>query len=133
MAELIRITTCWVPKEVYRSSVTGKFVSKRYYLDNPDTTYKSSVNMPKYEWFDPNLVLDRFLWILFYDSGGNAGGWPPLLAPIDDQKLRIVCDRIGVSFEWVIKVLVQAPTWMYSVRIDIRQFKMENTMTEDER
>ena len=132
MAELIRITTCWVPREVYRSSVTGKFVSKRYYLDNPDTTYKSSVKMPKYEWVDPKLVLGRLLWILFYDSGSNAGGWPPLTYPIEEQELRAVCDRIGVSFEWVIKFLVQTPTWMTRVRIDIRQFKMENAMTEDE-
>ena len=52
MTELIRITTYPGTKDVYRSSITGKFVSKRRYLDNPDTTYKSYVKTPKYEWVD---------------------------------------------------------------------------------
>ena len=55
MAELIRITTYPGTRGVYRSSVTGKFVSKRYYLENPDTTYKSTVRTPRYEWVDPTL------------------------------------------------------------------------------
>ena len=59
MVELIRITTHWVAREVYRSSITGKFVSKRYYLDNPDTTYKSTVKRPHYEWVDLHEFKNR--------------------------------------------------------------------------
>ena len=52
MTEMIRITTYPGKRTVYRSSITGKFVSKNHYLDNPDTTYKSTVRTPKYEWVD---------------------------------------------------------------------------------
>ena len=50
MTEMFRITTYPGKRSVYRSSITGKFVSKSYYLDNPDTTYKTSVKTPRYEW-----------------------------------------------------------------------------------
>ena len=52
MTELFRITTYPGTRAVYRSAITGKFVSKSYYLSNPDTTYKTSVKTPKYEWVD---------------------------------------------------------------------------------
>ena len=50
MTKMIRLTTYPGKRTVYRSSITGKFVSKSYYLDNPVTTYKTFVRTPKYEW-----------------------------------------------------------------------------------
>ena len=122
MAELIRITTCWVPKEVYRSAVTGKFVSKRYYLDNPDTTYKSSVKMPHYEWVDPEELLQGFRWIQFYDSK-DASRLIYLHQPIDVTKLSTVCDQVGVPFNWIIEAIYNLPYWRDSLRVDVHEFK----------
>jgi hypothetical protein len=42
MSIVQRIKACFKPRWVYRSSITGKFVSKAFAEANPDTTYRSA-------------------------------------------------------------------------------------------
>ena len=39
-------------KQVYKSSVTGKIVSKKYAIANPDTTYLDTVGSKKKKIFE---------------------------------------------------------------------------------
>ena len=104
MYVLIRFTSSPGTREVYRSSVTGKFVSKGYYLDNPDTTYKSYVKTPKYEWFDPEELLQGFREIHFFDST-DTSRFDSLHQPIHVTELTAVCDQLGIPFSSFIKTL----------------------------
>ena len=120
MAELFRIRTYPGTKAVYRSSITGKFVSKSYYLDNPDTTYRTSVKTPKYEWIDLEELLEGFRQIQFYDSTDSS--WTiSLPQPIHVAELSTVCDEVGVPFSWIIKTLYNLPYWRDSLRVDVHE------------
>ena len=124
MAELFRITTYPGTKAVYRSSITGKFVSKSYYLDNPDTTYKTSVKTPKYEWIDVDELLQGFREIHFYDST-NLSRSINLPKPIRVKELSTACDQMGIPFNSIIKTLHHLPYWRYSLVVDVHEFKKE--------
>lgn len=122
MAELFRITTYPGTKAVYRSSITGKFVSKSYYLDNPDTTYRTSVKTPKYEWVDLEELLQGFCQIQFYDSTEDE--WLiRLQQPIRVTELSTVCDQVGVPFNWIIEAIYNLPYWRDSLQVDLHEFK----------
>ena len=122
MAELFRITTYPGTKAVYRSSITGKFVSKRHYLDNPDTTYRTSVKTPKYEWIDVDELLEGFRQIQFYDSTEDE--WLiRLQQPIRVTELSTVCDQVGVSFNSIIKTLHDFPYRRDVLWVDVHEFK----------
>lgn len=124
MAELFRITTYPGKRTVYRSSITGKFVSKSHYLDNPDTTYKTTVRAPRYEWIDPEELLYGFRRIEFYDSTEDE--WLiSLPQPIHVTKLSTVCDEVGVPFNWVIKTIYNLPYWRDSLWVDVHEFKKQ--------
>ena len=131
MVELIRITTYPGTRDVYRSSITGKFVSKSRYLDNPDTTYKSSVKTPKYEWVDPEELLEGFRWIHFFDST-DASRFASLQLPIRVTELSTVCDQMGAPFNSIIKTLHNLPYWRSSLQVDVHEFMDEIAMTGDE-
>lgn len=122
MAELFRITTYPGTRDVYRSSITGKFVSKEHYLGNPDTTYKTSVKTPKYEWIDLDELLEGFRQIQFHDSM-DTSWFISLQEPIRVTELSTVCDQVGVPFDSIIKTLHNLPYWRYSLRVDVHEFK----------
>ena len=104
MTEMIRITTYPGKRTVYRSSITGKFVSKSHYLDNPDTTYKSTVKTPRYDWVDPAELLEGISEIQFYDSTDSS--WIiSLPQPIRATELSTVCDQEGIPFDSLIEML----------------------------
>ena len=124
MVELIRITTYPGTRDVYRSSVTGKFVSKSYYLDNPDTTHKSTVKTPKYEWVDPEELLEGFRWIHFFDST-DASRFASLQQPIRVTELSTVCDRVGIPFNSIIKTLHDFPYRRDVLWVDVHEFKKQ--------
>ena len=124
MAELFRITTYPGTKAVYRSSITGKFVSKRHYLDNPDTTYKTTVKTPKYEWVDLDELLQGFRQIQFYDST-DSSWYVSIPQPLFVTELSTVCDQVGVPFNWLIKTLNDLPYWRDVQRVDVHEFKKE--------
>ena len=125
MAEMIRLTTYPGKRTVYRSSITGKFVSKSHYLDNPDTTYKSTVRTPRYEWVDVDDLLEGFRLIQFYqfydstDSSLVIG----LQQPIRATALSMVCDKVGVSFNSIVKTLHHLPYWRHTLWVDVHEFK----------
>ena len=124
MSELIRITTYPGTREVYRSSVTGKFVSKQYYFGNPDTTYKTSVRTPKYEWVDPEELLEGFRQIQFYDSKDSSLS-VILPQPIRVTELPTVCDRVGIPFNSIIKTLHDFPYRRDVLWVDVHEFKKQ--------
>ena len=120
MAELIRITTYPGKQTVYRSSITGEFVSKSYYLNNPDTTCKMSVKTPKYEWVDPEELLYGFRQIQFYDSTDSS--WTiSLPKPIHVAELSTVCDEVNFPFSWIIETLYNLPYWREVLRVDVHE------------
>ena len=124
MAELFRITTYPGTKAVYRSSITGKFVSKSYYLGNPDTTYRTSVKTPKYEWIDLEELLQDFRQIQFYDSTEDE--WLiRLQQPIRVTALSMVCDKVGVPFNWIVETVYHLPYWRDSLQVDVHEFKKQ--------
>ena len=124
MAELFRITTYPGKRTVYRSSITGKFVSKSHYLANPDTTYKTSVKTPKYEWVDLDELLQGFRRIIFHDSTDHS--WLIRLPqPIRVTELSAACDRVGVPFDSIIKTLHGLPYWRHTLWVDVHEFKKQ--------
>ena len=48
--QMSRVVHRYILKRVYRSAVTGRFVTKAYALENPDTTVLSVVRRPHYIW-----------------------------------------------------------------------------------
>lgn len=124
MAEMIRITTYPGTKAVYRSSITGKFVSQSHYLDNPDTTYKTTVRTPRYEWIDLDELLQGFRVIFFYDSTDLSRSIN-LPKPIRVKELSTACDQMGVPFNLIIKTLHQLPYWRCSLVVDVHEFKKQ--------
>ena len=125
MAELFRITTYPGTKAVYRSSITGKFVSKSHYLDNPDTTYKTSVITPKYEWVDLDMLLQGFRRIMFHDSM-DYSFCINLPQPIRVTELSTVCDQVGVPFNWIIEAIYNLPYWRDGLQVDVHEFKKDD-------
>ena len=127
MAELFRITTYPGTKAVYRSSITGKFVSKSHYLDNPDTTYKSTVRTPRYEWIDVDELLQGFREIQFYQfyDSTDSSLVISLQKPIRVTELSKVCDQVGVSFNSIIKTLHDFPYRRDVLWVDVHEFKKQ--------
>ena len=124
MTEMIRLTTYPGKRTVYRSSITGKFVSKSHYLDNPDTTYKSTVRTPRYEWIDVDELLQGFRQIQFYDSTDDE--WLiRLQEPIRMTELSMVCDKVGVPFDWIVETVYNLPYWRDSLQVDVHEFKKQ--------
>lgn len=124
MTKMIRITTYPGKQTVYRSSITGKFVSKSHYLDNPDTTYRTYVKTPRYTWVDVDKLLQGFRQIQFYDSTEDE--WLiRLQQPIRVTELSTVCDQVGVPFDEIIKALYHLPYWRYSLHVDVHEFKKQ--------
>ena len=124
MPKMLRLTTYPGKRTVYRSSITGKFVSKSHYLDNPDTTYKSTVRTPRYEWVYPEELLYGFQEIQFHDSTDPL--WlVSLQQPIRMTELSMVCDKVGVPFDEIIKTLHDLPYWRNSLRVDVHEFKKQ--------
>ena len=124
MAELIRITTYPGTRTVCRSSITGKFVSKSYCLDNPDTTYKTSVRTPKCEWVDPEKLFQGFRLIQFHDST-DTSWFISLQQPIRVTKLSAVCDQLGVPLNWIVETIYHLPYWRDSLQVDVHEFKKQ--------
>ena len=122
MAELFRIRTYPGTRIVYRSAITGKFVSKSHYLDNPDTTYKTSVRTPKYEWVDLDMLLQGFRRIMFYDST-DYSFCINLPQTIHVTELSTVCDKVGVPFNWIVETIYNLPYWRDSLQVDVHEFK----------
>ena len=127
MAEMIRLTTYPGKRTVYRSSITGKFVSKSYYLDNPDTTYRTSVRTPKYEWIDVDELLQGFREIQFYQfyDSTDSSLVISLQKPIRVTELSKVCDQVGVPFNWIVETIYNLPYWRDSLKVDVHEFKKQ--------
>lgn len=122
MTELVRITTYPGKRTVYRSSITGHFVSEKEYNDNPDTTYKTSVRTPRYEWVDANELLQGFRQIYFHDST-DYSWFISLQQPIRVTELSTACDQMGVPFNWIIETIYNLPYWRDSLQVDVQEFK----------